>query len=188
MNDLHTPTLLPIQKSQEGEWRTHSHTVAHTKEPRGWMTYSLPHCCLYKKAKRVNDLLTPTLLPLQKSQEGEWHSFTNCCLCKRAKRVNDLTTPTPLPSQKSLEVEWITLSHTVTCTKEPRGWMTYSLPQCYLYKKNKEGEWLIHSHTVAFTKEPRGWMSYSLPHCCRYKRAKRANDLLTHTLLPIQKS
>ena len=112
---LKTPTLLTIQKSQKGELITHSHTVACKKEPRGWMTCTLPHCCLYKRAKRVKDVLTPTLLPIQKSQEGEWltHSHTvaytkelrgwmtystqHCCLYKRAQRVNDLLASTLLP-------------------------------------------------------------------------------------------
>ena len=75
VNDLLTPTLWPIQKSQEGKWLTHSHNVAYTKEPRGWITYSLPHSCIYKRAKRVNDLLTSTLLTIRKSKEDEWHSL-----------------------------------------------------------------------------------------------------------------
>ena len=72
VNNLLTPTLLPLQKSQEDEWITHSHTVAYTEDLRGWMTYSLLHHCLHKRAWRWNELLTPTMLPVQKSQEGEW--------------------------------------------------------------------------------------------------------------------
>ena len=44
--------------------------------------------CLYKRAERVNALLTPKLLPVQK-----------------AKKLNDLLTPTLLPLQKSQEGE-----------------------------------------------------------------------------------
>ena len=124
VNELLTPTLLPIQKSQEGKWLTHSHTVAYTKEPRGWITYSLPHSCLYNRAKRVNDLLTSTLLTIQKSQKDEWHSLPHCGLYKRVKSVNDLLTPTLLPIQKSKEGEWLTHSHNFASAQEPRVWMT----------------------------------------------------------------
>ena len=151
VNDLLTPTLLPIQGSQDGEWLTHSHSFAYTKskkgewvthfhtvackkEPRGWMTYSLPNCCLYKRTKRLNDLFTPTLLPIEKSQEGEQ----------------------------------LTHSHTFVYTKEVRGWMTYSITQCSLYKRR--------------------WFTYSLQYCCLCERAKRVNDLLSPILLSIQTS
>ena len=92
MNNLLTPILLPkkgakwvndshtaaYEKSQEGKLHTYSHDVAYTKGPREWMAYSPPHSYKYKRAKRVNDLLIPTLLPIQKSQEGEklTHSHT----------------------------------------------------------------------------------------------------------------
>ena len=205
-NYLLTPTLLPIPKSQEGKWLysfqhywlykrakringTHSHTVAYTNEPWGWMTYSLPHCCLYKKrAKRVNDLLTPTVSPVKKNKEDELltHSYT-------------------VAYTKELR-GWMLYSLPNCCLyKKQRSWMTYSLPHCCLYKrakrvndlltptlwptqKSQEGKWLTHSHNVAYTKEPRGWITYSLPHSCIYKRAKRVNDLLTSTLLTIRKS
>ena len=68
MNDLLTPTLLPIQRSHEVEWLTPSHTDAYTKEPRGQMTYSLPTAA-YIRAKRVNELFTSTLLLVKKNQE-----------------------------------------------------------------------------------------------------------------------
>ena len=227
--------------SQEGKWLNNSHNVASKKESRQWMTYLIPHCCLYRRAERANDLLmltqhcclykrakslndwscsqpvawtkkprvwmthllpqcciynrakraivslTPTMLPIKKETRG-WmtYSLPNCCLYKRAKkvnnlfphcclykkrakRVNDLLTPTVSPVKKNKEDELLTHSYTVAYTKELRGWMLYSLPNCCLYKKQ------------------RSWMTYSLPHCCLYKRAKRVNDLLTPILLPIQK-
>ena len=154
MNDLLTPTLLQLQNSLKGEWLAHSHTAAYTREPRRWMTYSLTLFCLYKRAKRVNELPTSTLLPLKKNQEDEWlthshtvaytkeqrgwmtYSLSHCCLYKRVKRVNNLLTPTLLYIQKRQEVEWLTQSHNVAYTKE--------------------GELLTHSNTVADAKEPRG--------------------------------
>ena len=53
MNELLTPTWLPVNKNQEDERLTQSHTVAYTR------------------AMRLNDLFTPTLRPIKKSQEGE---------------------------------------------------------------------------------------------------------------------
>ena len=63
---------------------TQSHTVAYTKESRVLMTYSLPPCCLYKRAKKVNDLLTPTILPLHKSQGCDDLVTPTLCLYKEA--------------------------------------------------------------------------------------------------------
>ena len=136
MNNLLTPIMLPKQKSQLGEWIIQSHTVAYTEGSKGWMTYTLPSCCLYKRANRLNDLLTPILLPVLKSKEGEW------------------------------------LTHLHTAA----------------YKKIQEGKLHTRSHDVPYMKGPREWMTYSIPHCCLYRRVKRVNDLLTPTLLPLQKS
>ena len=150
MNDLLTHTLLLIQKSKEGEWVAHFHTVAFKKEPRGWMTYSLPHCCLYKRAKRLNDLFTLTLLPIQKSQEGE--QFTH--------------------------------SHTFVYTKEARCVMTYSIPQCSIYKRR----WITYSlQYCCRCQRAKRVMTYSLQYCCQYKPVRGVNNLLNPTLLPIQK-
>ena len=171
MNNLLTPILLPKQKSQVGEWLTQSHTVAYTKESRGWITYTLPLCCIYKRAKMLIDLLTPILLPVLKRKEGEW-----------------LTHSHPAANKKSQEGKLHTHSHDVAYTKGPRQWMTYSPPHSYQYKRAKRING-THSHTVAYTNEPWGWMTYSLPHCCLYKkRAKRVNDLLTPTVSPVKKN
>ena len=165
VNELPTSTLLPVKKNQEDEWLTHSQTVAYTKEQRGWMTYSLPHCCLYKRAKRVNDLLTPTILPLHKSQGCEWLSHSHTV------PIQKKLTPTLLPKQKR--------------DKRVKDLLT---PTLLLIQKSQDDWWVTHSHTVACKREPRGWMTYTLPHCCLYKRAMRMNDLLTPTLLHTQKS
>ena len=111
--------MLPILKDEKGERLTHFHTAAYTEEPRGKMTYSLPHCCLYKRAMKANYLLTPTLLPIKSSKEGEWlNNFHNVAYVK-LPRVKELLTPTLLPIQKIHNGQQLIHSHTVG--QESRG-------------------------------------------------------------------
>ena len=146
------------------------------------MTYSLPQCCLYKRAKSVNDLVTPTLLPIQKrAKRGGTYSLPQFCLYKRAKGVNDLVTPTLLPIQKKLTPTLLPIQKRAKMVKDL---LTSTL---LLIQKSQDSWWVTHSYTVACNREPRGWMTYTLPHCCLYKRVKRMNDLLIPTLLHTQK-